>query len=116
MNDLLPLPYTEEALALVSERVLEIQERLDRQILIENISSYLQFTHSVIPEWEFLSELASRSGCGILLDVNNVYVSAANHSFDAHRYLRAIPSDAVQEIHLAGFTRRRFEDGEILRV
>ena len=113
-NDLLPLPYTEEALDHLAERVSEAQDALGRQILIENPSSYLQYVKSVIPEWEFLAELARRSGCGVLLDVNNIYVSACNHGFDASAYLRAIPLPAVQEIHLAGFTVNRFDDGEIL--
>ena len=114
LNDLLPLPYTEEALAHVVTRINEIQERLGRQILIENISSYLQFDQSAIPEWEFIAELASRSGCAVLLDVNNIHVSATNHGFDAYRYLQAIPVHAVREMHLAGFTRKTFDGGEIL--
>jgi hypothetical protein len=114
LNDLLPLPYTEEALDHVVARLAEVQDRLGRSILVENVSSYLQFCDSSIPEWEFLAEVATRSGCGILLDVNNIYVSAVNHGFDQRQYLRAIPTWAVQEIHLAGFTRKRFEDGEIL--
>ena len=113
-NDLLPLPYTEEALDHLAERVSEAQDALGRQILIENPSSYLQYVESVIPEWEFLAELARRSGCGVLLDVNNIYVSARNHGFDASAYLRAIPLPVVQEIHLAGFTINRFDGGEIL--
>ena len=103
LNDLLPLPYTEEALAHVCGRIEQVQTHLGRQILIENVSSYLQFRHSTIPEWEFLAEVAARSGCAILLDVNNIHVSAVNHRFDALAYLAAIPAAAVQEIHLAGF-------------
>ena len=103
LNDLLPLPYTEEALAHVCGRIEQTQAHLGRQILIENVSSYLQFRHSTIPEWEFLAELAARSGCAILLDVNNIHVSAVNHGFDALTYLNAIPAAAVREIHLAGF-------------
>jgi uncharacterized protein (UPF0276 family) len=114
LNDLLPLPYTVEALRHLVSRVAEIQDRLGRRILIENISSYLQFAAADIPEWEFLAELAMRSGCGILLDINNIYVSAVNHSFDTGHYLRAIPTACVEEMHLAGFTRKQFEDGEIL--
>ena len=113
-NDLLPLPYTEEALDHLAGRVSETQDILGRQILIENPSSYLQYVESVIPEWDFLAELARRSGCGVLLDVNNIYVSARNHGFDASAYLQAIPHPMVQEIHLAGFTVNRFDDGEIL--
>ncbi|MGH8225861.1 MAG: MNIO family bufferin maturase [Gammaproteobacteria bacterium] len=106
LNDLLPLPYTEEALAHVSARVSEAQEFLGRRILIENVSSYLEFADSTIPEWEFLAALAQRSGCGILFDVNNVYVNAINHGFDACLYVDAVPAEAVEEIHLAGFTRK----------
>jgi uncharacterized protein len=103
LNDLLPLPYTEEALAHVCARIELTQAHLGQQILIENVSSYLQFRHSTIPEWEFLAEVSARSGCAILLDVNNIYVSAVNHGFDALSYLNAIPAAAVREIHLAGF-------------
>jgi uncharacterized protein (UPF0276 family) len=101
-NDLLPLPYTEEALHHMAARVCQMQECLKRQILIENVSSYLRFTCSQVPEWEFLTALVHRSGCGILLDVNNLYVSAMNHGFDACAYLDGIPTRAVQEFHLAG--------------
>jgi uncharacterized protein (UPF0276 family) len=103
LNDLLPLPYTDEALAHVCGRIERVQERLRRQILVENVSSYLRYRHSTIPEWEFLAQVIRRTGCGLLLDVNNVYVSAVNHGFDAHEYLAAMPAAAVQEIHLAGF-------------
>ena len=103
LNDLLPLPYTEEALDHVCDRILRTQDFLGRQILIENISSYLRFRHSTMPEGEFLAEVSRRTGCGILLDVNNIYVSAVNHGFDPYAYLAAIPAPAVQEIHLAGF-------------
>lgn len=105
VNDLLPLPYTEEALTHVSGRIADIQEFLGRQILIENLSAYLQFEHSTIPEWEFVNEVARRSGCGILLDVNNIYVNACNHDFDPDVYLAAIAPEKVGEIHLAGFDR-----------
>ena len=114
LNDLLPLPYTEESLNHMVARVVEVQEHLGRQILVENPSTYLQYEFSVIPEQEFISELSRRSGCGILLDVNNIYVSAVNHGFDAQAYLRAIAPELVQEIHLAGFTVNHFEDGEVL--
>ena len=103
LNDLLPLPYTEEALAHVVTRVAEAQDYLGRQMLVENVSSYLQYRHSTIAEWDFLAEVAQRSGCGILLDVNNIYVSAQNHHFDPLTYINAVPSETVQEIHLAGF-------------
>jgi uncharacterized protein (UPF0276 family) len=114
MNDLLPLPYTEEALAHVVERVERTQDFLKRRILIENVSSYLRYHASTIPEWEFLVEVATRSDCGILLDVNNVYVSATNHEFDADEYLVAIPDNLVGEIHLAGFAVNRYPEGTIL--
>jgi uncharacterized protein len=103
LNDLLPLPYTEEALAHVTQRILRVQESLGRQILIENISSYLRFRHSTIPEWEFVAAAAQRTGCGIVLDVNNIYVNAMNHDLDPQHYLAAMPAHAVQEIHLAGY-------------
>lgn len=113
-NDLLPLPYTEEALDHIVDRVLQVQDRLGRQILIENISSYLEFTHSIIPEAEFIAALAERSGCGILLDVNNVYVSACNHGFDPYAYLCSLPSASIEEIHLAGFTLKQFDATQLL--
>jgi uncharacterized protein (UPF0276 family) len=113
-HDLLPLPYTEEALRHVSARIVEAQERLGRRLLIENVSSYLEFEHSTIPEWEFLKEAAARSGCGILLDVNNIYVSAINHGFDARRYVDAIPAAAVGEIHLAGHVQKDIEGTPLL--
>ena len=103
LNDLLPLPYTEEALNHVVTRIGQTQDFLRRQILVENVSSYLRYKHSTIPEWEFLAEVAHRAGCGILLDVNNIYVSAENHQFDPLTYINAIPAAPVQEIHLAGF-------------
>ena len=103
LNDLLPLPYTEEALAHVCARIGQAQDFLGRRLLIENVSSYLQFAQSTIPEWEFVAAVAKQTGCGILLDVNNIYVNSVNHGFDPQRYLAAIPSAAVEEIHLAGF-------------
>lgn len=114
LNDLLPLPYTEEALAHVVTRIRAAQDFLGRELLVENPSTYLQYSHSTIPEWEFLAEVARAADCGILLDVNNVYVSACNHGFDPHAYLRAMPPARVKEIHLAGHTRKRYADGEIL--
>jgi uncharacterized protein len=101
-HDLLPLPYTEEALAHVAERITRVQERLGRRMLVENVSSYLTYTHSAMPEWEFLAEVAARADCGILLDVNNVYVSAVNHRFAPETYLAAMPAARVGQIHLAG--------------
>ena len=108
LNDLLPMPHTEEALAVVCAHVGEVQDFLGRQILVENVSSYLQFSESCMAEWDFVAALAQRTGCGLVLDVNNIYVSAVNHGFDALRYLRAIPPAAVQEIHLAGFDEGEF--------
>ncbi|MCP5423949.1 MAG: DUF692 domain-containing protein [Gammaproteobacteria bacterium] len=113
-NDLLPLPYTEEALAHMVTRVSQIQDYLGRAILVENVSSYLQYESSTIPEWEFVAALAERAGCGLLLDVNNIYVNACNHDFDASTYVRAIPAGLVQEIHLAGFTVNTVADRSIL--
>jgi uncharacterized protein (UPF0276 family) len=101
-HDLLPLPYTDEALDHVVARVAQVQEALGRQILVENVSSYVDFAHSTMPEWEFLAAIAERADCGILLDVNNVYVSAVNHGFAAERYLAGIPIGRVGQIHLAG--------------
>lgn len=103
-HDLLPLPYTEEALRLVVSRVEYVQERLGLQILLENVSSYLTFEHSDMTEWNFLSTIAEQADCGILLDVNNVYVSARNHGFDPLEYLTSLPPARVQQIHLAGHT------------
>src|SRR4029077_724566 len=101
-HDLLPLPYTEEALANIVERVRTVQEVLERRILLENVSSYVAFRDSRLTEWEFLGAIAERADCLILLDVNNIYVSAVNHEFDALEYLNAIPAERVQQIHLAG--------------
>jgi uncharacterized protein (UPF0276 family) len=103
-HDLLPLPYTEEALAHVAARVRQVQDRLRRRILVENVSSYVTFTDSVMPEWEFLAAVAAAADCGILLDVNNVYVSAVNHDFSADAYLAGLPTNRIGQIHLAGHT------------
>jgi uncharacterized protein (UPF0276 family) len=116
-NDLLPLPYTEEALRHVSTRIAQVQDFLGRQILIENVSSYLQYECSRLAEWEFLAGVAAESGCGILLDLNNIYVAAQNHGFDARRYIDAIAAivpAAVQEFHLAGHSRLQIDGGELL--
>src|SRR5947208_2872835 len=101
-HDLLPLPYTEPALVHVVGRVQRVQERLGRPIALENVSSYVAYRHSTMPEWEFLAEVARRSGCGILLDINNIYVSARNHGFDPQAYLDGIPPGTVWQFHLAG--------------
>ena len=113
-NDLLPLPYTDEALALMLEHVDQLQQTLQRQVLLENVSSYIHYTHSTMPEWEFLAALARRSGCGLLLDVNNVYVNSINHGIDAVRYIDGIAPAMVGEIHLAGFSRRQGLGGPLL--
>jgi hypothetical protein len=113
-NDLLPLPFTEEALRLLVRRVGEVQDFLGRQILVENVSSYLEYRDSTLREWEFMAALAAQSGCGLLLDVNNVYVSAVNHGFDPEEYLRGIPPGSVGEFHLAGHSRVTRAGREVL--
>lgn len=112
-NDLLPLPYTEEALVHVVSRIGQAQDYLRRRILIENLSSYLDYNFSTIPEWEFLSEVARRSGCGILLDVNNIYVSSRNIGFNAYDYVVGVPADLIEEIHLAGHSINKVDNGEV---
>lgn len=102
MHDLLPLPYTEEALKHVVERVKIVQDFLGRQILLENVSSYISYGHSTMPEWQFLAEVAEQADCLILLDINNIYVSAYNHCFDPKTYIQNIPVNRVQQFHLAG--------------
>lgn len=116
LADLLPLPLTEESLAVVCRNVARVQERLDRPILVENPATYLQFAHTTIPEWEFLAELAARTGCGLICDVNNIAVSAANHGWDALAYLRALPAAAIGEFHLAGHSVREVAPGHALRL
>ena len=106
-NDLLPLPYTEEAVAHLAARVAQLQDVLGRQILIENLSCYLAFSSSRLSEWEFLAAVVERSGCGLLLDVNNAYVNSVNVGLDARAFIDGLPAGTVQEIHLAGHTRRQ---------
>ena len=106
MHDLLPLPYTEEALNHVAERVMQVQDYLGRRLVLENVSSYVTYAASELSEWEFIAELAQRADCEILLDVNNVYVSAFNHEFDARTFLRAMPRERVRQFHLAGHTHK----------
>lgn len=101
-HDLLPLPYTEAAIAHVVSRVAQVQDALGREILLENLSSYVEFADSGMPEWEFVAQVAKRSGCRLLLDVNNIQVSARNQGFDPLDYLAGIPGDRVWQIHLAG--------------
>ena len=103
-HDLLPLPFTEEAVRHVAERVARVQDALGRRILVENVSSYVAFAHSTMPEWEFVTAIAERADCGILLDVNNIHVSARNHGFAAERYVAGVPAARVGQIHLAGHT------------
>src|SRR5262249_49345278 len=116
LADLLPLPMTEESLAVVCRHVDEVQSHMRRRILVENPSTYLRFRHSTVPEWEFMAAVAARTGCGILCDVNNIYVSAHNHGWDALAYLAGLPAAAVGEIHLAGHSLRPMPDGRTLRV
>jgi uncharacterized protein len=102
LHDLMPLPYTEEALAHVVSRVQQVQDFLGRRLLIENVSSYVSYKASGMTEWEFVAEVVRRADCHLLLDVNNIHVSAFNHGFDPLAYLDAIPRDSVRQIHLAG--------------
>ncbi|MBA4090171.1 MAG: hypothetical protein C0494_06200 [Sphingobium sp.] len=106
-HDLLPLPYTDEALDLVCANILQAQDMLERPMLIENPSTYLQFTADSMTEWQFLDAMCARTGCGLLLDVNNIYVSAVNHGFDPMAYLAGVPADRVRQIHLAGHSEGR---------
>ena len=102
MHDLFPLPYTEEAVKHVARNIKRVQDYLERPILLENVSSYVSFTCDSMKEWDFVSAVAQESGSLILLDVNNIYVSSVNHGFDPQQYLQALPTDRVQQIHLAG--------------
>lgn len=104
LHDLMPLPYTPETIRHVAERVSQVQEYLGHQILLENVSSYVAYTASEMTEWEFLCEIAEIADCLILLDVNNIYVSAVNHNFDPYTYLTGIPVERVRQFHLAGHT------------
>jgi len=102
LHDLLPLPYTEEVLKHLTEKILKAQDYLKRPLVFENVSAYLSFQHSEMTEWEFINEISKRTNCGLLIDVNNIYVSSVNQNFDPVTYLKAIPKEAVQQIHLAG--------------
>ena len=102
LHDLMPLPYTDEAIGHVVDRVREVQDFLGRRILLENVSSYVGYTHSTVPEWEFVSAIAEAADCLLLVDVNNIYVSSINHGFDALDYLDGLPAERVQQFHLAG--------------
>ncbi len=101
-HDLLPLPYTDEAIHHIVNRIQQVQDFLGRRILLENVSSYLTYHESTMPEWEFLKIISESADCLILLDINNIYVSAINHEFDPHHYLDAMPQERIQQIHLAG--------------
>jgi uncharacterized protein (UPF0276 family) len=104
LHDLLPLPYTKEAIEHIVPRIRHVQETIEKPFALENVSSYLAYKSSEMTEWEFIAELAEKADCGILLDVNNVYVSAFNHGFDAEKFIDGIPADRVVQIHLAGHT------------
>jgi len=106
INDLLPFPYTQEALSNVINRVDQVQEKLGRQLLVENLSSYLSFSNSEMTEGEFLAELVKHTGCGILFDVENLYVNVRNLGVNAEAFIKALPAEAVKEYHLAGFSER----------
>jgi len=105
-HDLIPLPYTDETVHYVAGRIREAQDRLEREIVVENVSSYLQYKQSAMTEWEFLTTVVEEANCGLLLDVNNIYVSAINHNFDPMDYLGALPIKQVRQIHLAGYEDR----------
>jgi len=105
-NDLLPLPFTEEAAALLVTRIGQVQDTLRRELVVENISAYLRFDEADYDEWEFIATVVKRSGCGLLCDINNIYVNSINHGFDPQRYIQALPRRALREFHLAGFSRR----------
>jgi len=106
-HDLWPLPFTEETVDHVVRRVRIVQDVLKRQILLENVSSYINFESSTMTEWEFLNEVVERADCGILLDVNNIYVSSQNHSFDPFTYVNSVPAERVAQIHIAGHSKYR---------
>ena len=114
LNDLLPMPYTEEAVGHISDRISQVQDALGRKIMVENVSCYLQFEQSQLTEWEFVSAVAERADCEILLDVNNIYVNAHNHNFDCSEFLNGIDGDYVKEVHLAGHTVKEYEQGKII--
>lgn len=113
-NDLLPIPYTEESLMHFCQQVDQAQQVFGRQILVENPTAYLQFKDSTLSEWDFLAQLVQKTGCGLLLDLNNIYVNSVNHSFDCQIYLDNIPLSAVGELHLAGFSINEYDEGQIL--
>ncbi len=114
LNDLLPLPYTKETVQRLSDNVERVQDYFGRTLLVENPSSYVSFTTDEMSEYEFMNQIAQKTGCHILLDINNIYVQSVNHNFDPYHYLDNIHVEPVKELHLAGHTEREFEDGKIL--
>jgi len=114
MNDLLPVPYTKEATDVLVRNINQMQDFIGRQILVENPSSYLEFLNQEMPEYEFINTVIEKSGCGLLLDINNIYVSSHNQNFDAEQYLKNINHSAIGEIHLAGYSVRNIGDQQIL--
>ncbi len=113
LHDLLPLPFTKETVSHLADRIEQVQEYLRRTILVENASTYLEFSHSEMPEWEFINEICRLSGCGLLLDVNNVYVNSCNHQFSPTELLTHLSADIVQEIHLSGHSVKQWPQGKI---
>jgi len=116
LNDLLPLPYTEESLAVLAANIDHAQDALGRPILVENPSTYVAFAETDRTEWDFIAELVRRTGCGLLLDVNNIHVSAHNHGYDAAAYVAGIPTDAIGEIHVSGHAVETTAEGEVLLI
>ncbi|MEQ1600561.1 MAG: DUF692 domain-containing protein [Methylophilaceae bacterium] len=116
LNDLLPVPYTAQTLQRVCEHIDQVQSHLKRRMLLENPATYIEFSASSMTETEFINEILRRTGCGLLLDVNNVYISCINHHRDAHDYIRALPPQAVGEIHLAGFAQEQDANGDPLLI
>lgn len=114
LHDLLPLPFTTEAIELMVSRIGQVQDCLKRPLLVENVSSYVRFACDRMPEWEFVGEVVGRAGCRLLLDLNNLHVNAHNHGFDALEYVEALPADAVGQIHLAGHSVRDGAHGPLL--
>lgn len=114
LNDLMPLPYTQETIDRICDNIDQVQNYFGRSILTENPSSYVSYTIDEMPEYEFMNEIAKRSGCALLLDINNIYVQSINHGFNATHYIDKIKPAYVKELHLAGHTERKFEDGIIL--
>ncbi len=105
LHDLLPVPYTQESVNHISRKILKVQDYLKRNLMIENVSSYLEYQSSEMSEWEFINQIIKKTNCKILLDVNNVYVSSKNHSFNAETFIKAIPTEAIGQIHLAGHSK-----------